>query len=564
MNTHGLCVKCNDWLFFSPMSRLQLPGELSAVGEIQMIRFSLQRFSDCPCPCAFWMADEPLLGAPGAPSYGSLNNELCEQCEQRRPQEEEEQEARSGRRRAWVGGKNIMLLGSIALTTNNISGPAQLQLPAVFQASGWLVPLCVCVLLSVCSSLAVAFLSMAIARAPGNSYSFERRLEYHDAFAHSGGLGAGLGTWAWGAIAHAFFLACLMSQLLASMVQTASVMDAFLVAASGHTSALAFDASSSPSMVRAVTWSSAQCDRTTNPYCVPFEGGGGAELFLTAGYGLLAALIAPLSLMNLDENISVQWVSFALLLSTSAIICWHFASRPELDFARVPAVGETPFSSLGTLVFNYAFIVFIPSWLNEKHPTTCVSRVAWCSTSIATVIFVTTGVLGAASYEAVNPNMLLALMAGGSAIKAVAFVFGLGIIGLGMPCMQIMVRYSIMSRFPRHPKAVSLAACFTPWAVGWTLYRGRAASELINWSGLTVNGLTNFVAPLALAYRLFATRSTPGRGSLRGVAVAPAAAFACCGAAGHDRERRLALGLLLLLVPLSVWATVSNALVTSP
>ena len=109
----------------------------------------------------------------------------------------------------------------------------------------------------------------------------------------------------------------------------------------------------------------------------------------------------------------------------------------------------------------------------------------------------------------------------------------------------------------RFPRAVALASGLTPWLLGWMLYRGRLASDLINWSGLTVNGLTNFVAPLALAHRLL-KKGAPSRGSLGGVEVAPAACLVCCGCGDlRGREGKLALGLLLVLVPLSVWATVN-------
>lgn len=41
--------------------------------------------------------------------------------------------AESSRKRRDLGAKSITLMGSIALTMNNISGPGMLEFPAIFQ-----------------------------------------------------------------------------------------------------------------------------------------------------------------------------------------------------------------------------------------------------------------------------------------------------------------------------------------------------------------------------------------------------------------------------------------------
>lgn len=50
-----------------------------------------------------------------------------------------------------------------------------------------------------------------------------------------------------------------------------------------------------------------------------------------------------------------------------------------LDFSRVPAVTTNLSAVLGTVIFNYAFVITVPSWVNEKviHVTFMTSDMTW-------------------------------------------------------------------------------------------------------------------------------------------------------------------------------------------
>jgi len=45
-----------------------------------------------------------------------------------------------------------------------------------------------------------------------------------------------------------------------------------------------------------------------------------------------------------------------------------------LDLTRVPAFGTSYRTMLGSIIFNYAFIVMVPSWINEKRAEVSVNR----------------------------------------------------------------------------------------------------------------------------------------------------------------------------------------------
>lgn len=50
--------------------------------------------------------------------------------------------------------------------------------------------------------------------------------------------------------------------------------------------------------------------------------------------------------------ISVEWVAWFLFIG--------------LDFSNIPFIGKDQTQVLGTIIFNYAYVISVPSWVNEK------------------------------------------------------------------------------------------------------------------------------------------------------------------------------------------------------
>ena len=85
--------------------------------------------------------------------------------------------------------------------------------------------------------------------------------------------------------------------------------------------------------------------------------------------------------MNLDDNIKLQILSFIMLIILTGEFCVHYIMN-GLDFStsNVPIIGDDFTSVVGTVIFNLAFVVTIPSWVNEKKPKVSVNRSIWYST----------------------------------------------------------------------------------------------------------------------------------------------------------------------------------------
>ena len=64
-----------------------------------------------------------------------------------------------------------------------------------------------------------------------------------------------------------------------------------------------------------------------------------------------------------------------------------------------PLVGTDCFQVAGVVLFNYAFSVTVPSWLNEKRSDVSVNKTIWGASAVCSVVFVTFGLFAATAFE---------------------------------------------------------------------------------------------------------------------------------------------------------------------
>lgn len=385
-----------------------------------------------------------------------------------------------------LGVKTIATFGSVALTVNNISGPGMLEFPAIFQSAGW-VP-CLTVLVVVCfiSSACATFLCDTMARIPGNS-QFERRIEFSDIFGHF------IGPRAFSLTQVVFFL-CLLSQNVAAIVSSAQVVDSF-VAVFLLSNTYAVDLSGEPAVV---SWNEESCDTAEEESgsCEPFSS---ASQVITLGYITCVVLLFPFGLLNLDENITAQNISFVclVLVALEFVACFFYAG---LEVDRVPAFGPVWHDCLGVVIFNFAFCVTVPSWINEKVADVSVNKVIWGSTVSSTVLYAVVGWLGGMAFADAPDNMLelLESSAVGNTTRVCAAMFGVVIIGLGIPIFCVLMRYNLVVGGVCNNRWATFWGAVFPWLISWLFYTGHGVLELLSWTGLILNGFIDFIFPMVV------------------------------------------------------------------
>ena len=116
-----------------------------------------------------------------------------------------------------------------------------------------------------------------------------------------------------------------------------------------------------------------------------FDNPFGDSWVLSLGFAFVAIVTIPMGYWNLDEIIGVQICAGLLLFLI--IIAWMYEFLKRGLVYEVPEYGPSPLGQIGACVFNYAFIVTVPSWVNEKKPKISINKSIWSALLPAMVIF---------------------------------------------------------------------------------------------------------------------------------------------------------------------------------
>ena len=390
--------------------------------------------------------------------------------------------------------KTIDEIGSIALITNNISGPAMMGVPHLFRAAG-IIPSVTCILsVCCCASLCGTFLAESIQGIKENR-NFGKNVNFSLAFRIVVGED-------WYVIAETLFVMSCMVQACAAIVETAQSLDGFLASfVIGKTWAvqiLPFPA--------LIEWSPAECQPESEYFvesgledCTPFHDAG--DLCLTLGFVIATCIFYPLGRGNLKDTITVQLVSFATLFVLLAQFYYEFGVRGFAFLDMVPWFGNDMSQLAGVVLFNYAFSITVPSWLNEKLPEVNVNRIIWTCTLLASCIYISFGALAAASFENAGSNLLILLSSSKVHFmtRICAAIFGTSIIGSGVPVFCVIIKNALHTGGVCNEQWSLFVGSVLPYCLSWMLYQGTVLMTVLNWTGLLVNGMVAFILPLVLA-----------------------------------------------------------------
>ena len=289
--------------------------------------------------------------------------------------------------------KTLGVLDSFALLTNNMTGPGMMGLPLLFHEAG-IIPTSLCIIyVGCCSALCGTMLAETISLVPGNS-KFNRKVEYSTAFRMViGGK--------WFLIAESLLLCTCFVQAIAGLVETAQSLDSFLASfVLGRT----FGLQMYP-YPRFLEWSSESCheegqDEVGVSDCTPFFNDG--ALVLSFGYILMTMLLLPLGRGHLKDTMMAQRLSFIALVILLLQFYYEFYQKGvfsalyHINSFRsfpVPWWGSNCAKLGGVVLFNYAYAVTVPSWLNERKDTVDVNKVIWSGVAFSSFIYITFGML---------------------------------------------------------------------------------------------------------------------------------------------------------------------------
>eukprot|EP00656_Telonema_subtile_P004711 TRINITY_DN12146_c0_g1_i1.p1 TRINITY_DN12146_c0_g1~~TRINITY_DN12146_c0_g1_i1.p1 ORF type:complete len:534 (-),score=122.03 TRINITY_DN12146_c0_g1_i1:236-1837(-) len=404
-----------------------------------------------------------------------------------------------------MGGKTIGFWGGISLLTNNVMGPAMVSFPYLYQKAGWFPATVVMIICCFASSFSSTMLCEALRRIPGNSRfdginpKTNRRWEFCDAVEHYYGATAFT-------VSQIFLNLSLQSSNIAAMIVCVQTIDDLLKFVCHFSGALRYDVWP-PEFITTSVESMTE-NLWPSPWCLSI--------------GLIVSIIAcvPLGMVNLDENMWAQWVNmiaFVVLWVMFLIQFCFIAPASSGEYYRPLDPSLTAFATsdqsttLGVVAFSWAFIVTIPSWVNEKKKDVSVNKSIWYSCIMGLFFKIGFGMFGAWAYQLTGPNavssdtdcqnMLLILdqssgRAANPVITVVAsYTFMIATLIPGIPVLAIVVRYNLVSGGLCSPRWASFWAVIFPWILTAFLTNLGGFAVVLNWAALVFQGFVNFVAP---------------------------------------------------------------------
>jgi len=437
------------------------------------------------------------------------------------------------------GTKNIGFLAGCALLVNNITGPGVPQLPNMFVEAGWLIPTLCIVVIWLMTTVSASMYCEAMRKIDGNDH-FRDRVEYTTIVKHYFGQG-------WYKASQIGLNGALQSLNIVSVIQSAQVMDNAMSAIFGRSCAL--NLTPFQNIWTNSTGSDVQVPGSTNFFsCVDtndLTSGNpwGCHVVLTLGYVVTMAMAIPCGRWNLDDNMVIQAVAFAL-----TACCWliwiavSVSSLPSDAFGErnVPAINVdsrtgSQAAVVGTVLFNFGFVTTVPSWVNEKRPEVSVNRSLWLATLLCIAVFFAVGLLGGAAFASVlegqvtetcsrqvedpsfecaasllqvftSDDMLPAAWRSSSlatfVLRSSVYLFPIVAVVSSIPVFSIVIKYNMLEN--GFSKRLSfLWGVVFPWVVAAPLlYMPNVLGQVINLTSLIFVSFTDFIVPLLIFVKL--------------------------------------------------------------
>jgi len=379
------------------------------------------------------------------------------------------------------GKKTISPLSSYALLLNNITGPGLVAMCVAYQHGGWLPATSLLFGAAVGSLLSAGFLVETMTRFHGNEH-FEGRVEFMEMAR------ALFPRWGY-YIVFILFLFNITTSNVSAILESAQTLDQTILMVFGQVCALEL----SPDFgVVCVTESSIDIDSVF---------GENIE-YVSVGFVALAIISIPIGFWNLEENMIIQIFSFIALCVLLGEFCVQFFNNGlHPEYLPVSSLNHGAGATLGSILFNFAFVVTVPSWVNEKRKDVRIHETLSSTISTGTLMFALMGCVGAMAYQFPNGADLLTKLSMPSqwfVTRVLAQLFPPLVLVPGIPILSIIVRYNLLENRVCGPFVGNMIAVVLPWLIAFLTMSGNKLNIILNWSGLLTVVPLNFLIPCAM------------------------------------------------------------------
>ena len=362
---------------------------------------------------------------------------------------------------------------------NNICGPAIVLLPSLFQQAGILPTSIGLFLITILAGICSWMMVEAMKLMPGNK-DLTHRHEYMTVC-----LRYLSPTHYW--IVFFFYQVSTMSILISNVLQTAQVFDIAIADIFGCSYGFSYYPN----------FGTFPCGNDISNNVEPWD----TDWVISIGFCVVALISVPFGILNLDDNIILQWIAtvgFGVMAIVWIVI---FCQQPTFSSDHVPIATTNLSQLVGVILFNYGFIVTLPSWANEKKSNVSTTNTIIVSLGFMFFVFYIVGMFGAMAYPPyyhTDQDIFdkLTNSKGSMRLTAKVTVYLEPIIQnvTSIPIFSIVIRYNLLDAGFSKWTANFWSVIF-PWTVALPLFNGNGFNDLCNWAGVVLAAYVNFILP---------------------------------------------------------------------
>jgi hypothetical protein len=322
---------------------------------------------------------------------------------------------------------------------------------------------------------------------------------------------------------------------LAQMMLCAAILDGMLVSTMGQSCALGLPASPTSSWIHCTSHSSMK----------PYAGSGAPTSLISIGTVIAAVISVGMGTVDLDEMMGVQYSLFGCLIVSCirfAYVLRHMSSELSdgggVDVVAADEgiagnaedlswfVGPNPFSTIGPIMFNFAFVVTAPPLVAMAKKESIAYKALGMACVAMGVLYTLVGCDGAPVANAVRNGLveggddtnLLSLIllsgkvgSGSTGRPSMIDLFCIGTFGLStvasVPVYCLLAKDTLVNDAGVAPMTAFLLSNVLPWLLVALTYNAAFFEAFVNWSGLLILGYSNFSLPLLLDVKLKKVRA---------------------------------------------------------
>jgi hypothetical protein len=394
------------------------------------------------------------------------------------------------------GAKKIGMLGSWCLLFNNITGPGMISLISIYLTCGWGPATLLFVIVGLMSGIVSDYLIDAMQMVPGNE-NFEKRVELM--YLAKRYLGKGLYY-----TAFVFFVLNLQLGNIGAMIVSTQQMDWTIMAFGVPSYALEIYPNFTFTHTATLNMTSG-----SNQSINTDDSAFGDAYVISLGFLIVLILTVPLGYANLDDNIWVQIVS-GLILGGVVLVAWIYEfGREGLLPEQLDFVAQNVGAQVGNIFFNYAYVVTIPSWVNEKKDNVSAKVAIWSSLIPSIACFTLIGALGAMSkdvgkqtLDSHDQGLDLTVALSSPSVSTFAristFIFPWVALINGIPVLSIIIRYNLLENKICNKMWANLFAVVLPWIITIIFYAGDWVQDFLNYGSVITTIPLNLMLPCYL------------------------------------------------------------------